>query len=257
MTRRMRSGRTSESISMARIACAPPFVCFRGFNKKCFRKRTGGFSYAVWSVLHPVETFDDPSRGEPRGPERSAPTVGMLSSSNLSVPGFATWDLSRPAHDERSSRRCCIDEFGAWLGKWVPCVRPFGVLNGTMPCTLVFSETSSAPWPIRRTAAFVDAWLRSAAQVVMINNPLAGLLIMSACCFPSAIVGAHGALGLTGAVTAAFALGLDRQARASGLFGYNGLLVGMALATLLYRGEDGWDALVGIANRQTLPPPTS
>ena len=180
----------------------------------------------------------------------------MLSSSNLSVPGFATWDWSRPAHDERSSRRCCIDEFGAWLGKWVPCVRPFGVLNGTMPCTLVFSETSSAPWPIRRTAAFVDAWLRSAAQVVMINNPLAGLLIMSACCFPSAIVGAHGALGLTGAVTAAFALGLDRQARASGLFGYNGLLVGMALATLLYRGEDGWDALVGIANRQTLPPPT-
>ena len=179
-----------------------------------------------------------------------------MASSSLSVPGFATWDWSRPAASSPNVR-CCIDEFGAWLGKWVPCVRPFGVLNGTMPCTLVFSETSSAPWPIRRTAAFVDAWLRSAAQVVMINNPLAGLLIMTACYFPSAVVGAHGALGLTGAVTAAFALGLDRQARASGLFGYNGLLVGMALATLLYRGEDGWDALVGIANRQTLPPPTS
>ena len=180
----------------------------------------------------------------------------MLASSNLSVPGFATWDWSRPAHDERSSRRCCIDEFGAWLGKWVPCVRPLGILNGTMPCTLVFSETSLAPWPVRRAAAFVDAWLRSAAQVVMINNPLAGLLIMSACCFPSAVIGAHGALGLTGAVAAAFMLGLDRQALASGLFGYNGLLVGMALATLLYT-EDGWDTSVGIANRQTLPPLTN
>ena len=30
-------------------------------------------------------------------------------------------------------------------------------------------------------------------------------------------------------------------------FGYNGLLVGNALATLLYRGDDGWDAWVGIA----------
>ena len=116
-----------------------------------------------------------------------------------------------------------------------------------MPRTLIFSEASSAPWPIRGLSAFVDAWLRSAAQVVMINNPLSGLLIMTACGFPSAVIGAHGALGLTGAVAAAFMLGLDRQALASGLFGYNGLLVGNALATFLYRGEDGWDASVGIA----------
>ena len=174
-----------------------------------------------------------------------------------SLPGYATWAWLRPAAP-RASRRCCIDEFGAWLGEQVQCTRPLGLLNGTMPCTLVFSETSSAPWPFRRTAAFVDAWLRSAAQVVIINNPLSGLIIMIACCFPSAVVGAHGALGLTGAVAAAFALGLDRQALASGLFGYNGLLVGMALATLLYRGEeDGWDPSVSVANLQTLCPLTS
>ena len=41
--------------------------------------------------------------------------------------GFATWDWSRPAASSPNVR-CCIDEFGAWLGKWVRCVRPFGVL---------------------------------------------------------------------------------------------------------------------------------
>ena len=85
-----------------------------------------------------------------------------------------------------------------------------------MPCSLVFTQSSSAPWLVRRAVVFVDAWLRSASQVVMINNPLSGLLIILACCFPSAVVGAHGALGLTAAVVVAKSFGLDRQALASG-----------------------------------------
>ena len=174
----------------------------------------------------------------------------------LSVPGWATWTWrTEQADPRRPARHVCFDELCSWIAAKVPGLSWLGAVNGTMPCTLLFTESSTAPWLVRRVAAVVDAWLRSASQVVVINNPLSGLLIMLACCFPSAVVGAHGALGLTGAVGAALLLGLDRQALASGLFGYNGLLIGMALATFLHRGgddsgdggDDAWDAPVAIA----------
>ena len=56
-------------------------------------------------------------------------------------------------------------------------------------------------------------------------------------------MGVHGLLGLTGATAAAFLLKLDQQAITSGLFGYNGLLVGMAFGTFLSR-EGHWDAAI-------------
>lgn len=167
----------------------------------------------------------------------------------LSVPGWATWTWST-SHDDAKhpARRIWFDELCSSLASKCPLLRFVQHVNGSMPCTLIFSESGRTPLLVRRTAAFVDAWLRSASQVVILNNPLSGLLIVLACCFPSVVVGAHGALGLSGAVVAALLIGFDRQALASGLFGYNGLLVGMALSTFLYRGGgETWDAPVAIA----------
>ena len=98
---------------------------------------------------------------------------------------------------------------------------------------------------VRNGCALIDIVLRGASQVVLINNPVSGVLIITSLFFPSPIVGVHGVLGLTGATFTAMVLRLDAQALASGLFGYNGLLVGMALATFLSR--DGWDAAVLVA----------
>ena len=144
-------------------------------------------------------------------------------------------------------RRCLTDEFAVWIASLIPCLKPLRYFNGTMPVTLELSSISACDtfvgWLLLMLLAFVDAWLRGASQVVIINNPFSGIFIVASLFFPFAEVGAHGLLGLTGATAAAFALKLDQQAITSGLFGYNGLLVGMAFGTFLSR-SGSWDAAV-------------
>ena len=87
-----------------------------------------------------------------------------------------------------------------------------------------------------------------ASQVMLVNNATTGMLILTAICFPSLVAGAHGMLGLLGATLLAMALRLDAHALQSGLFGYNGLLVGMASAAfLVHGGDDGWSVPVLMA----------
>ena len=106
-----------------------------------------------------------------------------------------------------------------------------------MTSTVHFMQPSATMYGqlVRNGCALIDIVLRGASQVVLINNPVSGVLIITSLFFPSPIVGVHGVLGLTGATFTAMVLRLDAQALASGLFGYNGLLVGMALATFLSR----------------------
>ena len=125
----------------------------------------------------------------------------------------------------------------------MPCLRWIRFLNGTMPEVLIFTARPGIPALLAR---IVDAMLRGASQVVVINNPICGVLILMSICFPSPLVGAHGMLGLVGATVTAYVLQLDAHAIASGLFGYNGLLVGMALPTFLSR--DGADPAILIAS---------
>ena len=129
------------------------------------------------------------------------------------------------------------------VAKRVPCLQWMGVLNGTMPDVMRFSaQYGLVPFLVR----IVDAYLRGASQVVVVNNPVAGIFILLGICFPSPLVGVHGCLGLLGATVTAFLLQLDPHAISSGLFGYNGLLVGMAMATFLTR--DGADAGILVAS---------
>ena len=81
----------------------------------------------------------------------------------------------------------------------------------------------------------------SHTQVMIINNPATGVLILAALFVPSAFGSLLGLLGLFGATVTAFALGLDRGSIAAGLFGYNGLLVGLGLGAFFQYSQDGWD----------------
>ncbi|MET8308891.1 MULTISPECIES: urea transporter [unclassified Micromonospora] len=85
---------------------------------------------------------------------------------------------------------------------------------------------------------FVDACLRGAAQVVLQNNPLTGLLILVAVAWgafengqPRIFGGA--VLGLVVGTATAVALRVDNASLRKGLFGFSPLLTGIAVPTFL------------------------
>jgi urea transporter len=85
---------------------------------------------------------------------------------------------------------------------------------------------------------FVDILLRGTGQVMFQNHPLTGLLFLTAIAWGSLAAGAGtvlfgGLLGLVAATLTALWLRVDAEGLAAGLYGYNGLLVGLALPTFL------------------------
>lgn len=103
-------------------------------------------------------------------------------------------------------------------------------------------EKLLAGWEARCASSavlrFVDFNLRGIAQVMFQDNPVTGALFLAAIAWGSFAAGTPavtiaGVLGVvTGTLTAQW-LRADRGALAAGLYGYNALLVGMALATFL------------------------
>jgi urea transporter len=89
--------------------------------------------------------------------------------------------------------------------------------------------------------ASIDALLRGTGQVMFQNNPLTGLLFLVGIFINSAKLGGAGLLGLAASTLAAYLLGADRTLIRNGLFGFNGILVGIGLAFFLE-----FDPLLGV-----------
>jgi urea transporter len=98
------------------------------------------------------------------------------------------------------------------------------------------------PWQRRCSGSaalrFVDINLRGIAQVMLQNNPLSGVLFLAAIAWGAFSAGAPevllgGLLALLCATLTAMWLRVDAQALADGLYGYNAVLVGLALPTFL------------------------
>ncbi|MEM9088024.1 MAG: urea transporter [Cyanobacteria bacterium P01_F01_bin.53] len=91
---------------------------------------------------------------------------------------------------------------------------------------------------------FINGTLRGVGQVIFVNNPFSGLLILLALFIQSSWVGALALVGVLAATLTAIGLQLDRETTRNGIFGYNGLLVGAALATFsdpgVGAGYGGW-----------------
>ena len=96
-------------------------------------------------------------------------------------------------------------------------------------------------------ADFVNAILRGIGQVVFVNNPLSGLLILLALAIQSPWIAVMSLLGLLASTLTAIWLQLDRTAIRNGIFGYNGILVGAALAIFGLSGNGSWHAGWAIA----------
>jgi urea transporter len=79
----------------------------------------------------------------------------------------------------------------------------------------------------------IDALLRGVGQVMLQNNPITGLLFLVGIFINSYIYGLTALLGLVVATLAAYLLGVDRRLIRNGLFGFNGVLTGIALSVSL------------------------
>ncbi|GAA2547935.1 urea transporter [Pseudonocardia hydrocarbonoxydans] len=87
--------------------------------------------------------------------------------------------------------------------------------------------------------AFVESCLRGVGQVMFMNNPLTGLLVLLAAWIHDPWLGFGGTLGVAVSTLVAILMGFDRGAVRLGLFGFNGVLCGLALATFLAPAWDG------------------
>ncbi|KAM6148718.1 urea transporter 2 [Erethizon dorsatum] len=77
---------------------------------------------------------------------------------------------------------------------------------------------------------FIDWILRGTAQVMFVNNPLSGFIIVIGLLIQNPWWTITGVLGTVVSTLTALALSQDRSAIASGLCGYNGMLVGLLVA---------------------------
>jgi urea transporter len=76
---------------------------------------------------------------------------------------------------------------------------------------------------------FVDACLRGYSQVFVINNPLCGLLILCGIFWDSWYTALASILAVVSSTGIAVLLGISWDAISAGLYGYNGVLTGIAL----------------------------
>ena len=86
------------------------------------------------------------------------------------------------------------------------------------------------------------------AQVLFLDNPLSGVFILVGLAIKSAELVAYGAAGLVVSCATAHFMKLSQNSIRSGLFGYNGFLVGLACHTFVAeRTEAAHYALVLLA----------
>jgi urea transporter len=80
---------------------------------------------------------------------------------------------------------------------------------------------------------FVDTLLRGTGQVMFQNNPITGLLFLIGIFYNSYQFGIAAVIGLLASTITAMLLGADRNLIRAGLFGFNGVLTGIALVFFL------------------------
>jgi urea transporter len=127
-------------------------------------------------------------------------------------------------------------------GKSCPAMELDILAEATMKELLAKWQRACASSQILR---FVDINLRGVAQVMFQNNPLTGVLFLVAIGWGSYAAGVPqvalaGLLAVIVASLTAEWLHVDAASLNSGLYGYNGVLVGLALATFLAPGPLLW-----------------
>ncbi|KAM3655224.1 urea transporter 2-like [Ammospiza maritima maritima] len=93
----------------------------------------------------------------------------------------------------------------------------------------------------------LDWVLRGISQVMFVNNPLTGLVILAGLLLQNPWWTLTGCVGTLVSTLTALILGQDRSAIAAGLYGYNGVLVGLLMAVFSADGDYNWWLLLPVA----------
>ncbi|NXH98544.1 UT2 protein, partial [Pachycephala philippinensis] len=93
----------------------------------------------------------------------------------------------------------------------------------------------------------LDWVLRGISQVMFVNNPLSGLVILAGLLLQNPWWTLTGCVGTVVSTLTALILGQDRAAIAAGLYGYNGVLVGLLMAVFSADGDYNWWLLLPVA----------
>ncbi|KAK2505247.1 hypothetical protein MC885_015159 [Smutsia gigantea] len=94
---------------------------------------------------------------------------------------------------------------------------------------------------------FTDWVLRGTAQVMLVNNPLSGVIVFIGLLIQNPWWTISGGLGAVVSTLTALVLSQDRSAIASGLHGYNGMLVGLLMAVFSEKLDYYWWLLFPVA----------
>nr|AGA93882.1 urea transporter [Porichthys notatus] len=86
----------------------------------------------------------------------------------------------------------------------------------------------------------LDWVLRGASQVMFVNNPLSGLIIFAGLILQNYWLALNGFVGTLAATVSALIIRQNRGAIAAGLYGYNGILVGLLMAVFSNAGDWYW-----------------
>uniref|UniRef100_A0A6I8N2Q3 Urea transporter n=1 Tax=Ornithorhynchus anatinus TaxID=9258 RepID=A0A6I8N2Q3_ORNAN len=87
---------------------------------------------------------------------------------------------------------------------------------------------------------FVDWVLRGASQVVFVNNPISGIIILIGLLIQNPWWALTGFIATVVSTLTALLLSQDRGAIAAGLHGYNAILVGLLMAVFSTKGDYYW-----------------
>ncbi|XP_053153773.1 urea transporter 1 [Hemicordylus capensis] len=94
---------------------------------------------------------------------------------------------------------------------------------------------------------FIDWVLRGVSQVMFVSNPLSGLIMLVGFLVQSPWLTITCCLGAIISTLTALLLSQDRSAIGAGLYGYNGVLVGMLMAVFSDKGSYYWWLLLPVA----------
>ncbi|XP_048399185.1 urea transporter 2-like isoform X4 [Stegostoma tigrinum] len=92
----------------------------------------------------------------------------------------------------------------------------------------------------------IDWNLRGIAQVMFVNNPLSGIIILAGLLVQNRWWALNGFVGTVFSTVAAILLSQNRSAIAAGLYGYNGTLVGLLMAVFCDKGDWYWWLMLAV-----------
>ncbi|TAM79454.1 MAG: urea transporter [Acidobacteria bacterium] len=105
---------------------------------------------------------------------------------------------------------------------------------------LVFDDSALRETPL----TILDSVLRGVGQVMLQNNSFAGLFFWAGIFYSSRLCGFAVILGAAVSTLFALLLGIDRRTVRAGLFGFNGALIAVALATFLHSSVIMWVSMI-------------